>query len=152
MIVTFCGHNDVPQSETVKEWLHNVISDLIERGADTFYLGGYGSFDSLAATVVKEQQRLHPAIESVLVIPYLNTNQNHDRYDRLLYPGLENVPPRFAISKRNQWMVNEADVVVAYVTHSWGGAKKTLDCARRKRKQIILFPDSMNSSAKPLSF
>jgi uncharacterized phage-like protein YoqJ len=141
MVVTFCGHSDVYQPDVVKSWLRVVVSHLIEAGAETFYLGGYGSFDSLAATVVKETKALHPEIESVLVIPYLDKEWDHDRYDSSIYPGLENVPPRFAISKRNQWMVSEADVVVAYVTHSWGGASKTLAYARRKKKEIILYPD-----------
>jgi uncharacterized phage-like protein YoqJ len=146
MIVTFCGHSDVYQPDAVKNWLRVVVSHLIEAGAETFYLGGYGSFDSLAATVVREKKALYPEIESVLVIPYLDKGWDHDRYDSSIYPGLENVPPRFTISKRNQWMVNEADVVVAYVTHSWGGASKTLVYARRKKKEIILYPDLKSNS------
>lgn len=35
-------------------------------------------------------------------------------------------------------MVQESDTVVAYVTHGWGGAAKTLDYARRKNRRIIL--------------
>ena len=38
-------------------------------------------------------------------------------------------------------MVNEADVVIAYVLHDWGGAAKTLDYAMRKRKAVIRFGD-----------
>jgi len=33
--------------------------------------------------------------------------------------------------------VNEADIVVAYVTHDWGGASTTLAYAKRKGKEII---------------
>ena len=36
-------------------------------------------------------------------------------------------------------MVLESDAVVAYVTHGWGGAAKTLEYARRKKKNILLF-------------
>jgi uncharacterized phage-like protein YoqJ len=82
----------------VKIWLSKVVSDLIEAGADIFYLGGYGSFDHLAATVVKEQKAFHPEIKSVLVIPYLDKEWDRDRYDNSIYPGLENVPPWFAIA------------------------------------------------------
>ena len=75
----------------------------------------------------------------VLVLPYLNSTIDTSGYDYTVYPPLESVPPRFAISKRNQWMVEQVDVVVAYVTHSWGGAAQTLDYARRKKKRILQY-------------
>lgn len=34
-------------------------------------------------------------------------------------------------------MVDQADAVVAYVTHSWGGAAATLQYVERKNKRII---------------
>ena len=34
-------------------------------------------------------------------------------------------------------MVNEADLVIAYVMYSLGGAAKTLEYAKRKKKAII---------------
>ena len=36
-------------------------------------------------------------------------------------------------------MIRESDVVVAYVTHGWGGAAKTLEYARRKKKNILFY-------------
>lgn len=60
-----------------------------------------------------------------------------DEYDDTTYPPLEGVPLKFAISKRNEWMVDQADVVVAYVQHSWGGAAATLRYAESKHKRII---------------
>ena len=38
MIVTFCGHREVNEPETVKGWLEEVVDSLIHEGADTFYL------------------------------------------------------------------------------------------------------------------
>ena len=43
--------------------------------------------------------------------------------------------------ERNEWMVDSADVVVAYVTHEWGGAAKTLEYARRCGKRVMLYPE-----------
>ena len=76
-------------------------------------------------------------IRSTLVIPYLNREYNTELYDNTTYPPLEDVPMKFAISRRNEWMVDQADVVVAYVTHGWGGAAATLQYAERKNKRII---------------
>ena len=67
------------------------------------------------------------------------------RYDSTVYPPLETVPRRFAISHRNRWMVETSDVVVAYVLHDWGGAAATLRCARKKKKQIISYFDEVDS-------
>jgi len=43
-------------------------------------------------------------------------------------------------------MVTQADVVIAYVTHSWGGAAKTLKHAQAKKKAILLYPETGESS------
>ena len=75
----------------------------------------------------------------MLVIPYLNREYDEEMYDYTLYPSLETVPPRYAILRRNEWMVSEADVVIAYVTHGWGGAAKTLEYARRRGKKVVSY-------------
>lgn len=145
MTVAFCGHAQISQSEKIEKWLYDVTQKLIEQGATTFYLGSYGAFDSLAASVLREQKKWYSQIELVLVLAYLNTGRDTSGYDSTVYPPLETVPRRFAISHRNRWMVESADVVVAYVLHDWGGAATTLRCAKQKKKQIISYRDEMGS-------
>ena len=145
MTVAFCGHAQISQSEKIEKWLYDVTQKLIEQGATTFYLGGYGDFDSLAASVLREQKKRYSQIELVLVLAYLNTGRDTSGYDSTVYPPLETVPRRFAISHRNRWMVESADVVVAYVLHDWGGAATTLRCAKQKKKQIVSYRDEMGS-------
>ena len=139
--VTFCGHAELANPDAVCVWLAETVDCLISQGAVTFYLGGYGAFDRMAASVVREKKRQHPHIESVLVLPYLDREMDASGYDTTVYPPLESIPRRFAISKRNEWMVDASDAVVACVTHDWGGAAKTLAYAKRKKKQIILYPE-----------
>ena len=140
MIVTFCGHREVREPEKVRAWLYETVEELIQGGADCFYLGGYGQFDSIAAGIVRELKTKYPQIRSVLVLPYLDRNYDVSAYDESIYPPLENVPRRYAISKRNEYMVDNADVVIAYVLYSFGGAGKTLKYAERKKKRILQFP------------
>ena len=144
MNVTFCGHSKLYQTENISKWLDIILPALIEGGANTFYLGGYGDFDRLATAAVRRQKAVYPHIESILVLPYLNRKFDVSAYDSTTYPPLENVPPRYAITKRNQWMVCESDVVISGVTHSWGGAAKTLDCAGRRGKVIFQFPTTLS--------
>ena len=41
------------------------------------------------------------------------------------------------ISHRNRWMLDASDCVVAYVTHSWGGATQFTEQAEKKGKRVI---------------
>ena len=142
MIITFCGHANVPDTGKVREWLCNVLDQFVYEENVICYLGGYGGFDGLAAAVVRQKQKANAALQSVLVIPYLNRHYDESEYDFTLFPPLEGVPPRYAILRRNEWMVAQADVVIAYVIHSWGGAAKTLEYAQAKKKKVILYPHS----------
>ena len=60
MIVTFCGHSKIYPSGDYAKWLDIILPSLIEGGAATFYLGGYGAFDSLAAAAVRRQKAVIP--------------------------------------------------------------------------------------------
>ena len=139
MRVAFCGHKEVMDREPVERWLRQVCDNLIALGANEFYLGGYGCFDFICASVLRELKIIHPYIRLVLVLPYLNSRMITDGYDETVYPPLEFVPPRFAIVRRNEWMVCESDVIVAYVMRGFGGAARTLEYAQRKKKENILY-------------
>lgn len=141
MTVTFCGHSHVNDADELNEWLNKVLDQLIVEGADRFYLGGYGDFDRMAAEAVKAKKDERPDIEMALVTAYLNRHADGESYDYMIYPTLKDVTQRSAIPKRNEWMVDSADVVVAYVTHERGGAAKTLEYARRCGKRVILYPE-----------
>lgn len=141
MTVTFCGHSHVNDADELNEWLDNVLDMLIVDGADRFYLGGYGDFDRMSAEAVKAKKEERPGIEMALVTAYLGRQADGETYDYMIYPTLKDVTQRSAIPQRNEWMVDSADVVVAYVTHEWGGAAKTLEYARRCGKRVILYPE-----------
>lgn len=59
----------------------------------------------------------------------LNTDKEYYeyRYDEIIIPeGMDNVHYKAAIKKRNRWMVDRADHVIAYVYREFGGASETL--------------------------
>lgn len=137
--VTFCGHSDMSHPEEVRVWLYDTVEKLIQLDADMFLLGGYGAFDRMAASVVWDLKQKYPQIQSILVKPYLDREMDESKCDWTVYPSLENVPRRYAITYSNRYMVDEADWVVAYVLHSWGGAAQTLEYANQKKKSIVLY-------------
>lgn len=137
MVVTFCGNRIINEKEVVLKNLYVTIKDLIEKGAMEFLLGGYGEFDNLAALTVNELKKEYPLIKCVIILPYLKRKYNEFLYDYSEYPELERVPQKLAIVKRNEYIVNRSDVVVSYVRYTYGGSFKTLQYAKRKKKQII---------------
>lgn len=138
MNIMFCGHRQVHQTEKVEIWLEQIVSALLEKPEKKiFYVGGYGEFDRLAAAVLREKKKRFTDLEIILVLPYPDRRTDVSGYDAAVYPPLEKVPPRFAILRRNEWMVEHSDLVIAYVLHGWGGAARTLEYAKRKKKRII---------------
>ena len=143
MIITFCGHSNCLFSDEEKEKLKQLLINEIRKNPTCkFYLGGYGDFDSLCLRTLRELKTDFPDIELLFITPYLDKNYSKLQlakyyYDDVIFPPIESVPRKFAILKRNEWMVDSAELVIAYVKYSWGGAAKTLEYAKRKKVPII---------------
>lgn len=55
-----------------------------------------------------------------------------------MYPeGLETVPLRFAIDKRNSWMIERSKYCVCYINNTFGGAYKFACMAKRNGLTVI---------------
>lgn len=146
MVITFVGHSSVFGDRDVKALVTEQIERIIsEDESAVCFLGGYGQFDQICAYACKELKKNHPKVQTVLVTPYITLSEmekikemiNEGMYDEVIYPPIENTPKRFAISKRNEWMIKSADIVIAYVKTSYGGAYKSLQIAKRQKKRII---------------
>ena len=139
MICTFFGHRDAPSRREGK--IRETIERLISEGVTCFYVGNNGNFDSMVHRQLKQLSGEYPHIKYYVVLAYMPTEQSEfdvTDYTETIYPeGLESVPPRFAISKRNQWMVEKSDIVVTYVKYSTGGAAQAKKLAERKGKRVI---------------
>lgn len=139
---TFFGHRQCPSS--IKPNLKNVLINLIEhQEVNVFYVGNQGSFDDMVHSVLCELSQQYSHITYAVVLAYLppaskgELSQSQDYTDTMYPEGIETVPKRFAIDWRNRWMLKQADYVVTYITHSWGGAAKFAEMAERSGKQIV---------------
>lgn len=138
MIVTFCGHSQFFASYDYENIMLETLESEVGDQYAEFYLGGYGGFDSFSHFCCKKYQNLHPSVKLVFVTPYLNVDPMYEQnYDSIVYPAIEDKPRKFAISYRNRYMIDSADIVIAYIDHAWGGAYKTYSYAKRKKKRII---------------
>lgn len=136
MTVTFFGHNDAP--ECVRGVLQTTLIDMIENhGASSFYVGNHGSFDRMVKSTLEKLQTVYPHIKYAVVLAYLPSKNNGDLSPTAYPEGLETVPPRFAICKRNEWMIEHSDAVITYVKRSFGGAAKYKKYAENKKKIVI---------------
>ena len=120
---TFFGHRDCPG--TIKPKLREVLIELItNHGVNMFYIGHQGQFDAYVRSELKILKQEYPQINYAVVLAYMPGKQtDYDDYsDTMLPEGIEFVHPRYAISWRNNWMLNQSDYVVTYITHPYGGA------------------------------
>ena len=137
MVCTFFGHKDTPKE--IEPTLRSTLIDLIEnKNVNVFYVGNIGNFDTMVRRQLEDLSQTYPIAYHV-VLAYLPTEKNKDdNLTNTIYPeGLETVPKRFAISWRNKWMIQQSDIVVTHVTHSYGGAVKFKEMAFRQGKNAI---------------
>lgn len=134
---TFFGHRDCP--DAIKPKLKEVLVDLIiNHGVDMFYVGNQGQFDAIVRSVLCELKEEYPQINCAVVLAYMPRKHNEfdDSSNTMLPEGIEAVHPRYAISWRNNWMLQRSDYVVTYILHSWGGAAQYAATAKRQEKII----------------
>ena len=137
LTATFFGHKDTPKN--IEPTLRATLVDLIENhGINMFYVGNNGSFDAMVHCQLEDLSLTYPITYNV-VLAYLPTKKSEydDHTNSILPEGIETAPKRFAISYRNKWMVEQADIVITYVTHGFGGAAQFKALAERQGKIVI---------------
>ena len=135
---TFFGHRECPDS--IKAQLGEVLIDLItNHHVDMFYVGNQGRFDTIVRSVLRELKKEYPQINYAVVLAYMpGKKTEYDDYsDTMLPEGIESVHPHYGISWRNNWMLQRADYVVTYITHSWGGAVQYAKKAKAQKKVVF---------------
>lgn len=149
MTCCFFGHKDAPSS--IYEKLEEAVEMLIvDKNVTSFLVGNQGQFDCMALKALRRMKAKYPHINYNVVLAYLLVEKEeytpYEYGETMLPEGIESVHPRYAISWRNKWMVNESDMVICYITHDWGGAAQYVDKARKKNKQIINLAQIMKST------
>lgn len=144
MICTFFGHKDTPME--IESILRKALIYLIEnKKVDLFYVGNQGNFDSIVLKTLKLLQLNYPFIDYAVVLAYMPDSKKQADYPEnihTVYPeGFEKIPPKYAINKQNEWMLNHSDYVVTYVRYTTGGAFKFKEIAEKKSKKVLNLAD-----------
>ena len=138
------GHRDSPFE------IQSSIEEAIERhyqqyGVRQFFVGSYGSFDSMAASALKTVKKHHTDMELYLLIPYHPAERSTgvpEGFDNTFYPPLERVPRRYAIVKANRYMVETCDTIICCASH-FGNTRNLLDYAWKRREKGLLIVENL---------
>ncbi|MBR2343989.1 MAG: hypothetical protein IKA64_07040 [Clostridia bacterium] len=146
MTVTFFGHRDCP--DAIRARLITVLENLIENeGADTFFVGNNGAFDAMVYNALKKLRARYSHIRFNVVLSYMPREyrrEDAEYYrDTLLPEEIAEAVPRFAIDKRNLWLLKKSDTVVTYVVRSFGGAAKFKARAKRLGRTVIELSETL---------
>lgn len=139
-VCAFLGHRCL--NEDIYEKLETQIEQLIlTENADTFWVGGHGEFDELAAAAVRKLQQKYPHITLILILAYVPQLDRYGEelpFDAFDYPDeAEQAPKRLAIIHRNKYIAKNCDFVIAYIRQDSGGAYEAAQIAKRKNKIIF---------------
>jgi uncharacterized phage-like protein YoqJ len=147
MVVAFLGHSKLNFDNKLKNELTKMIVKIVvSNDIVDFYLGGYGDFDSNCLNLLRDLKQKYANINLVFITPYLNSKyyklENAKYlYDETIYPPIESTPLKFAISKRNEWMVDNCDFLFCYVNKKYGGAYRAYRRAVNKKVPLYNFAE-----------
>ena len=137
MNCTFFGNKDTPSR--VKNDLKDTIKRLInEKGVVRFYVGNNGNFDLFVQNVLSDLKKERIDIDYAIVLSSIREIAIDGDQEATIFPEeLETVPPRFAISRRNDWMIKNSDYLIAYAKHPFSNSRKWVERATKKGLKII---------------
>ena len=144
----FTGHRSFYDGFSPRK-LQREIKKLILAGVDTFYNGMAMGFDLLAAEKTLELKKKYPHIRLILCIPCYGQEKRFSEKDKGRYASIyKKADERVVLSEeyyrgcmqnRNRYMVERADVLIAYCIKDEGGAAYTVKCFEKLRpnREII---------------
>ena len=150
--VCFTGHRELPPRSTAAyrqlvSRTEALIRRAVEQGTRRFCCGGAEGFDLLAGKLVLLEQARHRDLHLILLLPFTGFGERFTTQDRaelarqkkaaeeILYLSPHYFPGCMAI--RNQQLVADADLCIAYLTHAPSGTAQTVGFAREKGIEVL---------------
>ena len=141
--IAFIGHRRICSHFDLEAKIEQIVRNYIkEKDFVECYVGRNGDYDILAASAIKRAQNAlgHENSRLILVQPYPTRDDPYYEtfYDEICYPIEGTTHPKAAITRRNQWMVDQAKQLIAFVEDTrTGGASAALTYAQQKGVSII---------------
>ncbi|MBQ7788681.1 MAG: hypothetical protein IJ398_03405 [Clostridia bacterium] len=132
----FFGHKDTPLN--IKQILENSIKYMINTlHIKRFFVGNNGNFDFLVQRVLKQIASTTDINYSIVISHINETTLSGDENASLFPEGLEKALPKFAISKRNEWLLQNASFAIVYMKNKFSNCYKWVQKANKKGLTII---------------
>ena len=136
MNCTFFGHRDAPSN--IKPNLERTILSLSDKGVKHFYVGNNGDFDFLVQMTLNKLANQNPNVKYSIVLSHISEIAINGEQGKTIFPeGQELALPKFAVSKRNEWLLKNSSVVIAYVKNRSSNSYRIIEKAKRKGLKII---------------
>lgn len=146
--ISFTGHREFSHSpDIIEQLVEDIVLTYIERGYDTFLCGMAVGFDLLAGKVVLKLKEQFNDIKLVLCIPCDNQDNRYSFNDKKLYRFLlqkaddaRYVSREYSVGcmlKRDRFMVDNSNLVIAYQVSYTGGTAYTTSYARQCCKKVV---------------
>lgn len=147
--VAFTGHRERYQFRQVEEELERTIYNLVLRKEYVeFYVGRNGDFDIMVASAVKRVQKRFGNHNSslILVLPYKMKDLEfyEEFYDEVILPISSMTHFKFAITKSNEWLVENSELLIAYVLNESGGAYQCMKKGQQHSRGILFLCRDFN--------
>ena len=141
--IAFIGHRYIEGQYHLEDRIEDIIREKLHtKEYVELYVGRNGDFDISVASAIKRAQNAVGHHNSCLILlqPYpMRDDEYYEKfYDEVQYPVSFKTYPKSAITKRNKWMVDNSELLVAFVEEGRkGGALTTLKYAEKKGVPII---------------
>lgn len=136
MNCTFFGHSKL--YENISNALSTEILSLIKNGFSNFWVGNNGQFDYCVQVALKNLSNDGYLFDYSIVISHIGEKALSGAQDKTIFPlELASSLPRFAINKRNQWMIDNSAAIICYVNNKFSNSYKWMLKGQRKKLKII---------------
>lgn len=141
--VTFFGHREVWNIRELESKLMPILKNVMDTHTYIeFYVGRNGEFDEIVASVIKRLKKEREMSYNILilVLPYTVKDMEYYEkyYDEIIIPeSIGKAHYKNAITLRNKWLVDQADLVIVNVERQSGGAYTAMRYAEKQNKQVI---------------
>lgn len=143
-------YGESPLYAQYRERLKKVLLRLIhEEGITRFITGGALGIDMDVAEILLDLQAAYPFLSHLLALPYKNQGGRYAANDKIRHERLQLLSPTVVLSEdytpwcmqvRNEYMVDEADLLIAFTAgEKKGGTFNTLRYAKKKNKPVFEF-------------
>ena len=146
----FTGHrpNKLDYSEgEIKPLLETAVDNAISDGYVTFITGMAEGVDIWAAEIVLEKKKHNTALHLICAVPHPGFKKRKSKYEEDRYQNIidsadytQTICDRYfraCYQRRNEFMVDHSNLVIAVWNGTASGTKNTIDYANRKGVRVV---------------